>query len=145
VLPEPADDRTAIDLGSGAGFPGLPMKLYAPNLRLTLLESRQKKAAFLKEAVRTLGLPEVQVFAGRAEEFPGSADLVTMRAVERFGDMLPLAASLLRGGVKQSQLCLLIGVSQVEGAQAVLPDLEWQSPIPTPESDSRVVLVGSKR
>src|SRR5580658_5381889 len=51
-----ASSEYLIDLGSGAGFPGLPMKVWRPNLRLTLIEATQKKCTFLQEAVRKLGL-----------------------------------------------------------------------------------------
>ena len=55
-----------IDVGSGAGFPGLPTKIWAPHIRLTLIEANQKKATFLREVVRHLGLANVDVFAARA-------------------------------------------------------------------------------
>ncbi len=76
--------ETLLDLGSGAGFPGLPIALAHPQVRVTLAESQNKKAAFLREAVRTLGVP-VEVFAGRAEEMPAERlfGVVAMRAVDR--------------------------------------------------------------
>jgi 16S rRNA (guanine527-N7)-methyltransferase len=84
-----------IDVGSGAGFPGLPIKIWNPDLRLTLIDSNQKKATFLREAVRTLKLANVEVFTGRAEDYPGHAEIVTLRAVEKFDQSLPAAANLL--------------------------------------------------
>src|SRR5882757_3963226 len=59
--------NTLLDLGSGAGFPGIPIALAHPEITVTLAESQNKKAAFLREAVRTLGLKNVEVWAGRAE------------------------------------------------------------------------------
>jgi 16S rRNA (guanine527-N7)-methyltransferase len=158
----------AIDLGSGAGFPGLPLKIYAPHLRLTLIESQNKKATFLKEVVRALSLPEVEVFAGRAETYPARrADLVTLRAVERFESALPLAASLLAepapsplpspdpriteptsrelssvAGSSGARLALLIGAPQADRARTLLPHLHWAAPLPIPGSSARVLLVG---
>ena len=100
----------AIDVGSGAGFPGLPIKIWAPHIHLTLIESNQKKATFLREVVRTLTLTNVDVFAGRAADFQGrpasnlqeplpgpkkTADLVTLRAVEHFDSILLTAAALV--------------------------------------------------
>jgi len=76
--------QTAIDLGSGAGFPGVPFALLAPEVQVTLIESQQKKATFLKELVHALGLKNTRVFSDRAENYPGTADLVMLRAVERF-------------------------------------------------------------
>jgi 16S rRNA (guanine527-N7)-methyltransferase len=58
----------AIDIGSGAGFPGLPIKVLRPGLRLTLLEANQKKAAFLQRVADELGLTDVDVIAQRAED-----------------------------------------------------------------------------
>ncbi|PYX84944.1 MAG: 16S rRNA (guanine(527)-N(7))-methyltransferase RsmG, partial [Acidobacteria bacterium] len=141
LLPAGSDSAVkVVDLGSGAGFPGLPMKLWAPEIELRLIESNQKKAAFLREVVRSLKLEKVTVFAGRAEEFPlASAELVTMRAVERFESALPVAANLVWPG---GRLALLIGEAQVLKAQETLPDLTWQSAIPIPKSAARVLMVG---
>src|SRR5262249_31150539 len=96
-----------IDIGSGAGFPGLAIKIWVPELHVTLIESNQKKATFLREVCRTLTLTNVDVFDSRAEDFRGAcADIVTMRAVERFDLILPIAASLVAPG---GRLALLIG------------------------------------
>ena len=56
-----------LDLGSGAGFPALPIKIWAPHIHLTMIESNQKKATFLREAARALKLTDVNVIAERAE------------------------------------------------------------------------------
>lgn len=67
---DPAAPPLALaDVGSGAGFPGVPMKLWSPHLRLTLIESQNKKATFLREVIRALELPEAEVFCGRAEQW----------------------------------------------------------------------------
>ncbi len=131
---------TVADVGSGAGFPGLPIKIWAPEIRLALIESNHKKATFLREVVRTLGLERVEVFSGRAETFPAaSADVVTLRAVERFEEILPIAAGLVKPG---GRLALLIGNSQVEQARSLVKELNWQAPVPVPLSNNRVVLAG---
>ncbi len=65
-----------LDIGSGAGFPGLPLKLWAPEIHLTLIESNHKKATFLREVIRALTLTDVDVFPGRAEDFVADADAV---------------------------------------------------------------------
>ena len=134
--------QSAIDLGSGAGFPGLPLKIFAPALALTLIESRQKKAAFLKEVVRTLALTGVDVFAGRAEDFSSTADLVTLRAVERYERALGVAARLVAPG---GRLALLIGSPQAARTPQLLPALSWSEPIAIPQSSSRVLLVGTNQ
>ena len=152
-----------LDLGSGAGFPGIPIKIWVPGVWLTLIESNHKKATFLREIIRALRLADVNVFAGRAEDlvrggpnscvsqtrssnsFPdqpraGSAQLVTLRAVEGFNSVLPLAAKLT---APAGRIALLIGESQVPIAVGVLPDFHWRDALPIPLSNNRVLLVGS--
>jgi len=68
VLPPQPTTLSMIDVGSGAGFPGLPLKLIQPNLRLTLLESTGKKTAFLQHLDQTLQLSQVTILTARAEE-----------------------------------------------------------------------------
>jgi 16S rRNA (guanine527-N7)-methyltransferase len=154
LLPDPGACLRAVDVGSGAGFPGLPLKLYAPRLELTLIESQHKKATFLRETIRLLGLSGASVFAGRAETFPGKAELVTLRAVERFEQILPIAAALLDRGsgaaggngshdtVVPPRLALLIGASQIARARKLLPSCRWEEPVSIPQSASRVLAVG---
>ncbi len=92
---------TLLDLGSGAGFPGLPIQLALPHLRVTLAEAQHKKAAFLREVIRTLHLPTV-VWPGRAEDLPAGLlyDVVTLRAVDRPQGALSAARDRLAlGGV----------------------------------------------
>jgi 16S rRNA (guanine527-N7)-methyltransferase len=131
------------DLGSGAGFPGLPIKLWASGISLTLIESSQKKAAFLREVVRALKLMDVNIQNVRAEDLDPNQtfDLVTLRAVERFATILPTAASLV--GPK-GRLALLIGLSQVNETQVILPEISWRPGIPIPGSDARTLLIGAK-
>jgi 16S rRNA (guanine527-N7)-methyltransferase len=88
--------RTLLDLGSGAGFPGIPIQLALPQLSVTLAESQNKKAAFLREAVRTLALP-TQVWADRAENLPPGTrfDVVTLRAVDDPDAALRTAETLI--------------------------------------------------
>jgi 16S rRNA (guanine527-N7)-methyltransferase len=131
---------TAIDIGSGAGFPGLPFKIWAPALDLTLIEAKQKKAVFLREVVRTLGLTQVSVLAQCAENVQDRADMVSLRAVERFEKTLPIAQQLLNPG---GRIALLIGSGQCDAAKSVLPNLGWDSAIPIPLSQSRILLVGA--
>lgn len=129
-----------VDVGSGAGFPGLPIKIWAPEITLTLIEANQKKAVFLREVARALHLTEVEVFGQRAENYPdGSADVVTMRAVEQFESVLPVAAKLLKPA---GRIALLVGIDQVNRAHTLLPHYNWHPEIPVPVSKSRVFLVG---
>jgi 16S rRNA (guanine527-N7)-methyltransferase len=84
---------TLLDFGSGAGFPGLPIQLLLPEIRVSLGESQNKKATFLREAVRTLGLSHTEVWAGRVEDMPAAQrfDVVTARAVDKMEEALGAA------------------------------------------------------
>lgn len=132
---------SAIDLGSGAGFPGLPLAILKPELKLTLLEANQKKAAFLREAARFLDLKNISVVAERAEQVNLKAELVTLRAVERFEQALPIAYRLLAEG---GRLALLIGSSQLQSAKSFSSNMEWAEAIPMPNAGNRILLVGSR-
>jgi 16S rRNA (guanine527-N7)-methyltransferase len=130
-----------IDLGSGAGFPGLPIKMWAPGLRATLIESNQKKATFLREVIRALRLTGINVFSGRGEDFAEQARLITLRAVERFDTVLPAIANRV---ASSGRLALLVGGSQVDRARQILPTFAWQHPVSIPLSSNRVLLLGTR-
>lgn len=131
---------TGIDVGSGAGFPGLPLAMYAAEAQVTLIESQAKKAAFLNEVIFALELKNAKVFRGRAESFSGAADVVTLRAVERFEDAVPIAARLVN---PEGRLALMIGASQVPRAMELVQSLRWDAPVTVPGGSSRVLLVGT--
>jgi 16S rRNA (guanine527-N7)-methyltransferase len=134
-----AEARLA-DLGSGAGFPGLPIKIWAPKIALTLIESNQKKATFLREVARALTLTDINIQNARAETLPPSTfNVVTLRAVERFPDVLPTAATLL---APNGRIALLIASSQLDTTRSTLPNVTWDTPIPIPQSQSRLLLIG---
>jgi 16S rRNA (guanine527-N7)-methyltransferase len=133
-------DRVA-DLGSGAGFPGIPIKLWAPNIGLTLIESNQKKATFLREVVRALTLTNVNIQNVRAETLPPATfDVVTLRAVERLPEVLPIAVSLL---APSGRLALLIAQPQLDSTQSTLTRFTWRPPTLIPQSQSRLLLIGT--
>lgn len=144
-----------MDIGSGAGFPGLPLRIWAPTIFLTLVESNHKKATFLREVVRALTLTNVNVMAERVEALSGpvgrndndwqsllSADAVTVRAVERFDNILPAAVSLTRTG---GRLATLIGLKQVPQLTELAPGVQWSAPIPIPQSRERVLSIGVRQ
>jgi 16S rRNA (guanine527-N7)-methyltransferase len=98
LLPE---EGRVLDLGSGAGFPGVPVAILRPEMRVTLLESHQRKAVFLKEATRDL--ENVEVVPKRAEDISSTWDLVVSRAVDpkevlRQGPRLAPRVGMLVGG-----------------------------------------------
>jgi 16S rRNA (guanine527-N7)-methyltransferase len=88
------------DLGTGAGLPGIPLALAKPGLQVTLVESNGKKARFLREAVRTLGLANARVAESRAEALdePGAYDAITARALATLPLIIELGGHLLKPG-----------------------------------------------
>ncbi|WP_246120671.1 16S rRNA (guanine(527)-N(7))-methyltransferase RsmG [Luteimonas granuli] len=88
------------DLGTGAGLPGIPLAIALPELQVTLVESNGKKARFLREAVRTLGLANVRVAESRAEalDMPGAFDAITARAMATLADLVTVGGHLLAPG-----------------------------------------------
>lgn len=101
--------RRLLDIGSGAGFPGLPVRIAMPEVEVTLMDSVEKKVFFLKSIIRTLGLPGVRAVHARAEdaqaieELKGSFDCVVSRALSALGDFFPLAVPYLARGGKGSR------------------------------------------
>lgn len=140
LLPNPSQSLSVADIGSGSGFPGMPLKIWAPNTRLTLVESNHKKAVFLNEAVRKLMLSDVTVLPMRVEEVSTQADLVTLRAVERFEKVLRHLPKLLK---PSGRIGLLIGESQVDSAKRALQEILWSPTLPIPLSRSRTLLIGT--
>ena len=126
-----------LDIGSGAGFPGVPVKLLRPTISVRLVEAHSKKAAFLSEAIRELGLTGISVVNRRAEEIVEPASVVTLRAVEKFAKVLPVAAERVS---INGRLGLLIGREQMGLAKEVLPG-KWEEPVEIPISNSRVLAI----
>jgi len=98
----PLTDERVLDIGSGAGFPGLPLKLACPGIRLTLLEATRKKTEFLKHLVTLLQLKNVEVVWGRSEEYQkikkNSFDVVVARAVAKLDKLAGWALPLVTPG-----------------------------------------------
>jgi 16S rRNA (guanine527-N7)-methyltransferase len=90
----PAGIGTLLDFGSGAGFPGIPIALFRPEIAVTLAESQSKKAAFLREAIRTLGISTI-VHSARAELLQDQFDCVTLRAVDKMPEAVQAASKLV--------------------------------------------------
>jgi 16S rRNA (guanine527-N7)-methyltransferase len=141
VLPAATASPRVVDIGSGAGFPGIPLKLWCPQIRLILIESNQKKVAFLREVTRALTLTDIDVIPSRAELVVATpnflkAEVVTLRAVEHFEVTLAQAIKFL---AIEGCVAALIGSSQLLNLPTTL---QWQTPIPVPNSQTRVLSVG---
>jgi 16S rRNA (guanine527-N7)-methyltransferase len=117
------------------------MKIWSPSIELTLIESKGRKATFLREVARALELTGVKVLSARAENLQEQTDLVILRAVERFESILPIASRFVKPG---GALAILIGAAQEQIARRLLPRLHWQDAVPIPLSQSRVLLLGTR-
>ena len=137
----PAGIRTLLDYGSGAGFPGLPIALCRPEIAVTLAESQGKKAAFLQEAVRVLGVG-VKVHAGRAGSLGGHFDCVTLRAVERMPEAVAAAARLV--GPSGWLALMTTSGDQAQLQEAAGTGFTWSDPVPMPGSESRLLALGRR-
>ena len=124
----PPGKLTVADIGSGAGFPGVPVAILRPYCHVTLIESRQRKAAFLKEASRELG--NVRVLAERAESIAETFDWVISRAV-KYSEIGPALKRLGRNAE------LLSGELQLSDMRG----FDWQPPIRLPWGTRRYLYV----
>ena len=140
----PVEHGRLADLGSGAGFPGLPLKIIRPELQVFLIESNVKKATFLAEVIRDLGLAGARVLVSRYEELGeeiAPLDFVCSRALGEFGPFLEWAHS---EKVAAKQVILWIGARDLPEIQK-MQSWEWREPIPVPHSLRRLLLVGTRR
>lgn len=137
----PAGIATLLDFGSGAGFPGIPIALFRPEIAVTLAESKGKKAAFLQEAIRILGIT-AKVHSGRAETLGMQFDCVTLRAVERMELAVQAAARLVRPG---GWLALMTTSKELDALkEAAGVEFSWLQPIPLPGSEERLLALGAR-
>jgi 16S rRNA (guanine527-N7)-methyltransferase len=140
-----ATARTALDVGSGGGSPAIPLALAAPGLQLRMVESKTRKAVFLREAVRELNLPDLQVETSRFEEllarpeFHDGFDLVSIRAVRVEPRTLVTLQAFLRPG---GQFFLFRGPGGADVAHSVTPPLSWVATYPLIEElRSRLIVL----
>jgi 16S rRNA (guanine527-N7)-methyltransferase len=129
------------DVGSGAGFPGLALKIHVPALDLVLIEANQRKCAFLFEVVRRLELDHVEI---RSESYKDIrpdgvlADVIASRAVGDYKELVRWARSAL---VRTAQVMLWVG-GEESTRIARMNGWIWQAPVRIPQSQRRFVLVG---
>ena len=135
----PANIGSLLDLGSGAGLPGIPIAICRPDLHVTLAESQNKKAAFLNEAVRTLRI-NTRVYAGRAEDMKLLFDAVTLRAVDKMPEAISLGIAQLRA---KGMLVVMTSDSH-EIEDASLKTVVWQSTVRVPGTKHRIICLGNR-
>jgi 16S rRNA (guanine527-N7)-methyltransferase len=132
------------DIGSGPGFPGIPLKILRPQIELFLVESNIKKGTFLAEVIRELELADARVLISRYEELSeelAPLDFVCSRAVGEFGPFLKWAAT---EPLTARRLLLWIGGRDLDEVRKSA-DWEWEEPILVPNSLRRFILGGTKK
>jgi len=140
----PVENGRLADVGSGAGFPGIPLKIMRPGLLTFLVESNMKKATFLAEVLRNIELPDTRVLVSRYEELGEEItpiDFVCSRALGEFEPFLAWAAS---ERIAAKQVILWIGGRDLDAARRGM-DWEWREPIAVPHSLRRYLLVGTRK
>ena len=137
----PVENSRLADVGSGAGFPGLAMKIICPGLHVILIESNKKKCAFLSEIVRALDLTGVEVLPMRFEEMrvaSGFAEIIAARALGGFPDLLRWAKTAL---APRGHAILWVGGEDATKISSTAGWI-WQPAVRIPESQRRFILIG---
>ena len=140
----PVERGRLADVGSGGGFPGLPLKIMRPELQVFLIESSLKKATFLAEVIRELELTSTQVIVGRYEELGeeiAPLDFVCSRAL---GEFVPFLEWALSDQLATKQVILWIGARDLPELQKI-QTWNWREPLPVPQSLRRLLLVGTRK
>jgi len=129
------------DVGTGAGFPGLPLRIACPSMKLTLFESNLKKCAFLTEVAHRLDLAGIEVQRQRYEQFGGGGegfDFVCARALGDYQILLPWSSRVLK---PRGRVLLWLGTEESIRLSR-RKEFVWEVPAPIPESRRRVILSG---
>ena len=137
----PVENCRLADVGTGAGFPGMALKISRPEIRLTLIDSNKKKCAFLAEAVRSLALTGVEILPERFEQIRPEAlpvEVVTSRAVGNFKQLLRWSSKAL---VHRGHAILWVG-SEDATRIASEESWTWQPAMRIPDSQRRFILIG---
>jgi 16S rRNA (guanine527-N7)-methyltransferase len=139
----PIGDGRLADVGSGAGFPGLPLAMANVDLHVTLIESDTKKATFLSEVVRELDLTNVRVARVRMEELPRDQccfDFIAARALGQHEKLLNWSAMVLSDTGK-----VVMWLGEADSAKTSKePDWQWATALRIPDSERRFLLAGSR-
>jgi len=138
----PAGIDTLLDFGSGAGFPGIPIALCRQEIAVTLAESQGKKAAFLQEAVRVLGI-SATVHAGRAEALGIQFGCVTLRAVDRMVEAAEAAGEQVRDGGWLAPMTTSGALDKLKAAAGA--DFHWERTVALPGGDDRILALAQRK
>ena len=137
----PAGITSLLDFGSGAGFPGIAIAICRPEILVTLAESQGKKAAFLHEAVRVLGI-SAKIHAQRAELLTSHFDCVVLRAVDHMRQAVAVGSRLVR---PDGWLALMTTPKELEALKGVVvAEFAWSSELQLPGSTGRLLALGQR-
>jgi 16S rRNA (guanine527-N7)-methyltransferase len=133
---------TLLDFGSGAGLPGIPIAICRPEIGVTLAESQGKKAAFLRETIRTLGV-HAEVWDRRVEQMPPERvfDAITLRAVDKMTEACGTAAERLAPG----GMLLAFATRETEPELRRIQQLTWRESLPIPGSQQGLLLTAGRK
>jgi 16S rRNA (guanine527-N7)-methyltransferase len=137
----PVEKCRLADVGTGAGFPGLALKIVCPAIELTLIEANKKKCAFLAEATRILGFADVEIRPERFEQIRPETvrlNIITSRAVGEFKQLIHWSKSAL---ARRGHLMLWVGAEDSTRIAGTL-GWNWQPAVRIPDSQRRFILVG---
>jgi 16S rRNA (guanine527-N7)-methyltransferase len=132
---------TLLDFGSGAGLPGIPIAICRPEVKVTLAESQNRKAAFLMEAIRVLGL-DAKVHAGRTEELKVQFDCVTLRAVDKMAEAVTAATGLVAQGGWLALMTTESDLARLNSAAG--RGFKWVEPTKLAGAGQRLLALGQK-
>ena len=139
-----SDDSPCLDIGSGAGFPGMAMKVYRPDLEMFLMEPRQKRAAFLAALKRELSVNGVEILSSRLE--PGHLPVLQRlpvvlisRGLGNQAEILEMGRPLLSGSRK---VLLFMTPGSAATLCKRLEQIQWNDPVPVPWNNNHVLLSG---
>jgi 16S rRNA (guanine527-N7)-methyltransferase len=135
----PVGISTLLDFGSGGGFPGIPIALCRPEIRVTMGESQSKKAAFLRETIRTLDLANATVYNGRVQNLNQTFHAVTLRAVDKMQEACQVA---IRNVGPEGYFVLFVTEETSQALTSELHQIEWHAPVLLPGSSQRLLLIG---
>ena len=137
----PSDVLSLMDYGSGAGFPGLVIAICRPEIEVTLAEAHAKKASFLREVTRSVGL-SAEIHGGRVEDMDPARRfyMVSMRAVEKMDQAIPVALRHL-----EHYLAILTTIPLAAGYRKLFSGLEWHADIGVPNSEQIVLAMAVPR
>lgn len=137
-----ADERSVLDIGSGAGFPAIPIAVARPDVQVTSLEANSKKSLFLKEAKEAAALTNFSVVTARLEDFDWSGyELLTSRALERAEAILP---SMIARLTPVNRLMLFCAPDLLEKLERQVTETNIETH-PIPLSDERLIAVVTRR